>query len=143
MKTTDLRGARKSIWRSVCGQVAFALAAVPSIVWAQEYSATLSAKIGETLDVFPVYWVGNCQSRLVKFEGIDVLEGPSGVTLALREQKVFARRQNCPNQIPGAVVTLTVQTAAAKFSGPVAFRVRYFTEDGRTQSSHRIKLDVY
>jgi hypothetical protein len=139
MKPSDSRAVSSGVWRRLCTSLALLFAGIPSASWAQDYSV----KNGETIDLYPVYWVGNCQSRLLKFEGIDLLEGPPGIVLKLREQKVFAVRQNCPNPIPGAIVTLTVQNVASKFSGTVAFRVRYFTEDGSKQSSHKIKLDIY
>ena len=103
----------------------------------------LALKNGESADVFPVYWISNCVSQLRSFGGIDVLEGPPGVSLSLKEGMVMARRQNCPNPVPGAMVVVTVRNAKQMSGATVTFRVRYVTFDGDRQSVHSFTLDVY
>jgi hypothetical protein len=139
MKLYDRLAASSDVGSRICVLLLLTLTATPGSVWAQDFSV----KKGETIDIYPVYWVTNCRSRLLKLEGIDLLEGPPSIVLALRQQTVYAAPQKCPNPVPGAMVTLTAQSVAAKFSGMVGFRVRYSTEDGSKQSTHRIKLDIY
>src|SRR5262245_52417510 len=92
----------------------------------------LSLKSGESMDLYPVYWISECKSLLRSFAGIDILEGPPGVVLSIREDMVLARRQ-CPNKVPGGIVVVTVKDVPAKVSGVLRFRVRYNTVDGERQ----------
>jgi hypothetical protein len=118
---------------------AIALLAAPLSASAQ----SVALKSGESADLISVYWVENCRSILKDFAGLELLEGPPGVVLSLREQPVRARRQNCPDNVPGAVVIVTAKDVAEKASGTVRYRVRYNTDDGQKQSSHTFKIDLY
>ena len=105
---------------------------------------TLSLKNGEKADYGPVFWISNCQSRLVKFAGIDMLDGPPGLTLSLREESVAPlARYKCSNKVPGAIVVLSANGFTSKYSGTISFRVRYLTEDGAKQSSHKANVEVF
>ena len=103
-----------------------------------------SIKSGESVDIFAVYWIANCRSILKNFVGIDVLEGPPGVALSLREEPVrTSQRQNCPDSIPGATVVATAKDVTERSVSTLRFRVRYNTDDGQKQSNHSLKLFLY
>ncbi|MFW2354837.1 hypothetical protein [Hydrogenophaga sp.] len=99
-------------------------------------------KAGESTDLNPVYWVRNCQSLLKSFIGVDVLEGPPNTELTIREESVLPTRQGCPNRVPGGMVVLKLKPDAAKFEGPIKYRVRYNTEEGEKQSSHSRTINI-
>lgn len=106
-------------------------------------AADLTLHKGESADLHTVYWVnGNCQSRLKKVEGIDLLEGPPGVTMSIRPEEVVAKKQGCPGMMTGGIVVLTTGDVDADWSGVVRYRVRYDTWDGAKETSHtrQIKL---
>ena len=102
----------------------------------------ISLRAGESADVHAVYWVSNCRSILKSFAGVDVVEGPPGVTLSIREEDVYARRQNCSEKIPGGIVVVTAKDVPAKISSTLKYRVRYNTEDGLKQSNHSVQLTL-
>jgi hypothetical protein len=104
---------------------------------------SVALKSGESTDLGAVYWVESCQSIVKSFIGVEILEGPPGVVIALREQPVRARRQNCPNEVPGAIVTITAKEVTEKTSATIRYRVKYDTEDGKKQSNHAVKIDLY
>ena len=103
----------------------------------------VSLKKGESAELGPVYWQSNCTSILKSFGGIDLLDGPPGIELTIREDSVMARRQNCPNKMPGGIVVLTAKDVPSKFSGTIKYRVRYKTEDGDMQSSHSKSIALF
>ena len=104
----------------------------------------LSIKSGESIDLHSVYWIRNCKSLLKSFLGVDVLEGPPGITLSLREEPVqTSARQNCQASVPGAMVVATAKQGLTKNVETLKFRVRYETEEGQRQSSHSYKVYVY
>jgi hypothetical protein len=104
---------------------------------------SVALRSGESTDLGAVYWVESCQSIVKSFIGVEILEGPPGVVIALREQPVRARRQNCPNEVPGAIVTITAKEVTEKTSATTRYRVKYDTEDGKKQSNHTVKIDLY
>lgn len=110
-----------------------------------EAQQTYSLKNGESVELHSVFWINNsCQSRLLKLLGIDMLDGPPGLTLSLREGSVApSARYNCSNKVPGAMVVLTANGVTAKYQGTISYRVRYSTQDGNTQSSHTAKVQVF
>ncbi len=110
---------------------------------ASAYAEEISLKAGESVDLGAVYWIQNCQSILKGFGSVDLLEGPPGIDLTIREENVTARRQNCPNKVPGGTVVLTAKEVQSKFSGVLKYRVRYKTEDGDRQSSHSKNIALY
>lgn len=114
-----------------------------SMVAASAYAEEISLKAGESVDLGTAYWIQNCQSILKGFGGVDLLEGPPGIDLTIREESVTARRQNCPSKIPGGTVVLTAREVQSKFSGVLKYRVRYKTEDGDRQSSHSKTISLY
>ena len=103
-------------------------------------SQEIALKSGESADLSAVYWIANCKSTLKNFAGVDVLGGPASVKASLREEEVFARRQNCPDKIPGATLVLSVGDVSEPFDGTVRLRVQYNTIDGLKQSIHTVKL---
>lgn len=103
----------------------------------------ISLKAGESADLGAVFWQNNCVSILKNIAGVDMLDGPPGVELGIREESVVARRQQCPNKLPGGVVILTAKEITKKFSGTIKYRVRYNTEDGEKQSTHSKEISLF
>ena len=97
----------------------------------------VSIRKGESVDLGEVYWQRSCKSMLISFQGVDLLEGPPGLSVSIRQQPVHARRQGCPHQIDGGMVVLTAQDVPEKFEGTIIYRVRYATWDGDKHSTHR------
>ena len=119
--------------------IAFVLLLFASATSAQEFSL----KSNENVDLNPVYWVSNCQSLLKSFVGVDVLEGPPGITLAIRDEEVLPRRQHCPNKVLGGTVVASVKGVPVKASGTLKYRVRYNTANGVQQSNHTVQMSLY
>ena len=110
----------------------------------QAVAQEVSLKSGESVDIGTVYWVAaNCKSALKSFVGVDLLDGPKGIELSIREEPVAARRQNCPDKVPGGKVVLRAVNIPEKTEATIAYRVRYDTEDGDKQSSHKAKIALY
>ncbi len=105
----------------------------------------VSLRAGESLDLHSVYWVRrDCRSLLQNIAGIDLLEGPPGVSLSIRTEDVrTSARQNCPNKVAGGMVVATAKEVPAKVTATLAYRVRYDTDEGPKQSNHTHQLTLY
>lgn len=105
--------------------------------------AEISLKAGESVDLIPVYWVEGCTSLLVTVVGVDVLEGPPGVTLTIRREDVVPNRQGCSNKVNGGVVVASVKDVPAAIRSTLRYRVRYKTQNGANQSTHTVQIGLY
>jgi|ERR1700730_8370720 len=68
---------------------------------------TIALKSGETLDLGPVYYVRNCRSIAVGKPEAEILEGPQGISVMVKEGDVIPRNQGCANKVPGGTLLLT------------------------------------
>jgi hypothetical protein len=123
--------------------VALVLTALWTLASPPASAQVVSLKNGETAQLGQVYWVANCKSLLKSFAGVDVLEGPPGVSLSIKKDMVYARRQNCREMVPGGYVMATAKGVKAPVSGALKYRVRYNTVDGPQQSSHSVTINLY
>jgi hypothetical protein len=90
-------------------RVAFLKAVVCCVLGVGSASAQeVALKNGESVDLPSVYWIRDCRTSLLNsFAGVDVLEGPPGFVLSIREEMVKTGRQNWPNTAPGGIVVAT------------------------------------
>lgn len=105
--------------------------------------AEISIKSGESVDLGPVYWVQGCTSLLVNVVGVDLLEGPPGITLSVRREDVLPERPGCTKKVNGGVIVASVKDVAAPAHGVLRYRVRYTMSDGRNQSTHTRQIGLY
>jgi hypothetical protein len=123
--------------------VALVFAVLGTLASVPASAQAISLKNGETAQLGQVYWVANCKSLLKSFAGVDILDGPPGVSLSIKKDLVYARRQNCPQKVPGGYVVATAKGVKASVSGTLNYRVRYNTLDGPQQSSHSVRINLY
>lgn len=119
------------------------LVAVQLVMLTPAFAQQVSLKSGESADLQQVYWIADCKSELESFAGIDLLDGPPGVTLSIREEAVLPRRQNCPSKVAGGVVVASVKDVPTEIAGVLKYRVRYKTLDGPRQSSHSTQISLF
>ena len=110
-------------------------AIVTDSVKAQTAPGRLALKNGESVELFPVYWVINCRSVMIGLPEIEVLEGPPQLSLIIREEKVLPRRQGCAAQVPGGTLLLTAKDVTEKAEARLTYRLKYKTRAGDRQTS--------
>jgi hypothetical protein len=110
---------------------------------AQDAPRLVAVKNGESVDLGAVYYVGNCKSIMIGLPDIEVLEGPSGVALSIREEPVLPRRQGCAAKVAGGTVVLTAKDVTAPAEAKLTYRVNYKTKDGPRQTSHAFIVSLF
>src|ERR1700688_3478545 len=103
---------------------------------AQDALRRIAVKNGESIDLGTVYYVSNCRSIMIGLPDIEVLEGPSGVAVSIREEPVLPRRQGCAAKVPGGTLVLTAKDVSEPAEAKLTYRVNYKTKDGPRQTSH-------
>jgi hypothetical protein len=110
---------------------------------AQDALRRLAVKNGESVDLGTVYYVSNCRSIMVGLPDIDVLEGPTGVTISIREEPVLPRRQGCAAKVAGGTVVLTAKDVTEPAEAKLTYRVNYKTKDGPRQTSQAFMVSLF
>jgi hypothetical protein len=77
-------------------------------------SATIALKSGESAEVGDLYFVTNCRSILKGTPDVEILDGPPGISVAIKAAMVTPRAQRCSNQVPGGKLVIS----ADKDRGP-------------------------
>lgn len=105
-------------------------------------SPTLALKSGETLEIGSVYWVSHCKSVLKSTPEAEVLDGPPGVVVTIKEQMVLPRYQQCGNRVPGGMLTVTAKDIEDQSYTTLTVRITYKTRDGDRKFSHVFNLSL-
>jgi hypothetical protein len=106
------------------------------VVCPQAHSQTivsLALKNGETIELGPLYWVLRCKSLLKSTPEAEILEGPPGVSVAVKEAMVLPRLQECGNRVAGGMLTVTAKDIEDPSYSKLTVRVKYRTRDGDRQ----------
>jgi hypothetical protein len=110
---------------------------------AQDALRQFAVKNGESVDLGTVYYVSNCRSIMIGIPDVEVLEGPTNVTLSIREEPVLPRRQGCAAKVDGGTVVLTAKDVKEPAEAKLTYRVNYKTKDGPRQVSHTYMVSLF
>jgi hypothetical protein len=91
--------------RSICA--AFSLC-VTVILGASAASAqtltgapTIALKSGETTELGNLYWVVNCRSQIKSTPTVEVIDGPPGIAVTVKDAMVVPRSGGCAKPVAG------------------------------------------
>jgi hypothetical protein len=73
----------------------------------------------------------------------EILEGPSGVSLSIKEGMVLPRRQNCPAKISGGTLTVTAKEVKEPVVAKLTYRLKYKNKDGDRQRSVIYQVSLF
>jgi hypothetical protein len=103
----------------------------------------IALKSGETAELANLFWAANCRTLLKGPMTVEVLQGPSGVTASIREQKIIPHIQNCAKPVEGGILLLTAaKEIKERTQAKTILRVKYPTVDGERQKSFDIDLTL-
>jgi len=105
-------------------------------------SPTLALKSGETLEIGSVYWVSHCKSVLKSPPEVEILDGPPGVSVSIKQEMVLPRYQQCGNRVPGGMLTVTAKDIEDQSYTRLTVRITYKTRDGDRKFSHVFNLSL-
>jgi hypothetical protein len=105
-------------------------------------SATIALKSGETSEVGDVYFAQNCKSFLKATPEAEILDGPPGVSVAIKEAMVLPRAEKCANRIPGGILVISAKNVDDPSYAPITVRITYKTRDGDRKFSHVFNLSL-
>ena len=74
---------------------------------------------------------------------IEILEGPAGVTLSIKEEEVLPRVHGCAAKVPGGRLMMSVKGITEQTEAKVTYRLNYKTKDGPRQTSQSYILSLF
>jgi hypothetical protein len=105
--------------------------------------AQIALKSGETADLGPLYYVYNCKSVLKATPDAEIIEGPPGVTVSVREEMVLPRFQNCAKKVQGGMLVVTAKDIDDQSYTNMTIRITYKTKDGERKRSHVYAIALF
>jgi hypothetical protein len=104
---------------------------------------SIAIKSGETLELGPVYFVQTCRSIMLAKPEAEILEGPPGVTVTVKEGDVVPRSLGCANKVKGGTLFLTApQQIEDDGVARLVVRVNFKTKDGDRKQSLIVNLSL-
>jgi hypothetical protein len=102
---------------------------------------SISLKSGETTDLGNLFWVANCKSLLTGPIVAEVMEGPPGIIVSVKQQNVIPRKLNCAKEVPGGRLLVAAPSEVKeRTEATLTVRMKYPTKDGERQWSRTIKV---
>jgi hypothetical protein len=105
-------------------------------------SPSLALKSGESVEVGDVYYVSNCRSLLKGTPEVEVLEGPSAVSVSIKDAMVLPRWQSCANRVQGGTLVISAKEIEDPSYTRLTIRIVYKTRDGDRKRSHIFNLSL-
>jgi hypothetical protein len=112
-------------------------------LWNCAAQESIALKSGESTEIGSVWWVAHCRSIVVGLPEVEILEGPPGLTLSLKEAMVIPRRLNCTNEVPGAILVATAKDVTEPVQGKLIYRIKYKTKDGDRQRANTYNVSLF
>ena len=92
-------------------------------------SPTIALKSGESAELGDLFWVVNCRSVLKSTPEAEILDGPPGVSVAVKAAQVTPRAQRCPKPVPGGMLVITAGNIEDPSYTTLTIRISYRGRD--------------
>jgi hypothetical protein len=121
---------------NACAQQQQSLPTVPQ-------TRTIALKSGETQELSPVYWIVACKSTVIGEPQVEIMEGPTELSLAIRPGMVVPRVQGCTNQVSGGTMVVAATDIAERKTAKLVYRVKFKTRDGDRQVAQTYAVELF
>jgi hypothetical protein len=103
----------------------------------------IALKSGESAELGQVYYIGEtCKSLLKATPEVEILDGPPGVSVAIREEMVVPRSVGCAQPVPGGKLIITANEVEEYGRARMVLRVKLKTSLGDRQYSRDVNLSL-
>ena len=105
---------------------------------------SIALKSGEATELGDLSWVtSNCSSLLTGTPTVEIIDGPPGVTLAVKDAMVMPRAQNCAKRVAGGKLMIIAEKIEDASRSALTIRVTYKTKDGERKFSQTYNLSLF
>jgi hypothetical protein len=104
----------------------------------------IALKNGESFELADAYWLSStCNSMLIATPEVEVLDGPPGVTVTVKEAMVTPRYFNCAKPVKGGKVIIAANDIDHSSYTTFTIRFKFKTRDGERLRSRVYKLSLF
>jgi len=103
----------------------------------------IALKSGESAELGQVYYIGaTCKYLLKSTPEVEILDGPPGITAAIREEMVVPRSVGCAKPVPGGKLIITAKEIEDYGRARLVLRIKLKTSLGDRQYSRDVNLSL-
>ena len=104
----------------------------------------IALRNGESVEFGDVYLIGaNCNSLVTRAPEVEIMDGPPGVAIAVKETMVVPREHGCDRSVPGGRVVITAKDIDVYSYTRMVLRITYKTPNGNLQRSQHINVALF
>ena len=128
----------KALW--TCALVCLGLCLVGIDANAQ----SLALRSGETFELGEFWYVSkDCKSLLVGLPKLEIMDGPPGVSVAIKEAMVTPHAVSCANPVRGAKIMISAKDVDSYSQTQLVVRIMYQTRNGERQATRRFTVSLF
>jgi hypothetical protein len=99
---------------------------------------------GESVEFGDVYLIGaNCRSLLTATPEVEVMDGPPGVTVSIKQAMVVPRYHGCGKPVTGGKMLFFASNVEDYSYTRMVLRVTYKTRSGNVQRSQHVNVTLF
>ena len=138
----DVSSRRVLLISSLC--LACALAGSPAQAHTISGTPGIALKNGESFELGDAYWISStCNSMLIGTPEVEILDGPPGVTVTVKEAMVTPRYHNCAKPVRGGKVIVAANDIDHPSYTTFTIRFKFKGRDGDRLRSRVYKLSLF
>ena len=104
---------------------------------------SIALKSGESAELGDVYYISHeCRSLLKAAPQVEILDGPPGITAAIKEGPIVPRTYGCTKPVPGGKLILTANEIEEYGRARMVLRIKLKTSQGDRQASRNVDLSL-
>ncbi|MBX9776407.1 MAG: hypothetical protein K2Y71_18670 [Xanthobacteraceae bacterium] len=104
----------------------------------------IALRNGESIEFGDVFLVGSdCRSRLTAVPTVEIMDGPPGVAVAVKEAMVVPHGHGCGKSVRGGRVIITAREIDEYSYTRMVLRITYKTPNGNLQRSQHINVALF
>ncbi|MBX9847154.1 MAG: hypothetical protein K2Z80_35650 [Xanthobacteraceae bacterium] len=104
----------------------------------------VALKNGETVEVNSIYLIGaNCRSLTTATPEVEILDGPPGVTAAIKPAMITPRAFGCAKPVSGGKLYFSAKEIDDYSHSTMVVRFTYKTREGDRKRSHHYNVTLF
>jgi hypothetical protein len=104
----------------------------------------IALRSGETAELGDVYYVSrDCKSLLTATPDVEIMEGPPGVIVTIREASIVPYAQSCATPVRGGKLSITAKNVDDYSNTTLVLRFKYKTRSGERHGSKNYRITLF
>jgi len=108
------------------------------------FVTNIAMKNGESIEVGDIYFIAaDCRSLLTGTPEVEVMDGPPGVAVAIKQAMVVPRGYGCAKPVSGGKLVITANDIEDYSHTRMVRRIKYKTRSGDRMRSQHVNVTLF